>query len=171
MFYGEGASGQKGIYALLAGALTGVADTATAIPGGSGNLTAFNKVGSPPAPIRSDTSVVFYGEGAAGQQGIYTRIAGALAKVADTSTLIPLGSGNFTALSANPVLVGDVAAFTGSGSGGQQGVYYSQDGLLEEMADASSIFLTNALKLLGDLWAHIAQNHSVFCEHPRVVPH
>ena len=48
-----------------------IADTATAIPGGTGNFTALVHSGNPvaPSPVISGNNVAFFGAGAGGQQG------------------------------------------------------------------------------------------------------
>jgi hypothetical protein len=127
-FYGAGSGGQEGIYGAniaVPGNPVKVVDTATAIPGGSGNFTSFVP-GNPVAPAIDGTHVAFFGAGSAGQQGIYTAsviIPGNPVKIADTATAIPSGAGNFTAFPTNPKISGDYAAFTGNGSSGQQGIY------------------------------------------------
>jgi hypothetical protein len=77
-FRGTGALGQQGIYTSsdAPGSLTLLADKNTPIPGGSGNFTAFG-----PLPA----ATVFYGEGPAGQRGVYF----GKTVVADTHTPIP----------------------------------------------------------------------------------
>ena len=101
------------------------AGTNTPIPGGSGNFTNF-----PAAPSLSGSNSTFYGAGAGGQQGIYAKISGAVTKIADTTTAIPGGTGNFTTFTPpnpitppSPIISGDNVAFRASGSGGQSGVY------------------------------------------------
>jgi hypothetical protein len=123
VFYGTGSGGQRGIYSLINSSLLGVADTSTAIPGGSGNFTGFTRPGIPPNPIISGDNVVFYGAGSGGQQGVYARINGSLTRIADTTTAIPGGTGSFTAIPGEPVISGEGVAFVGHGSGGQQGIY------------------------------------------------
>jgi len=67
-----------------------VADAATAIPGGSGNFTAFAQSGVAPSPVISGNNVAFFGAGSGGQQGIYVldyvAQAGPPIKIADTAT-------------------------------------------------------------------------------------
>jgi hypothetical protein len=137
-FYGAGSGGQQGIYLqnrLIPGDPIRIADLNTPIPNGSGNFLSF--AGEPAIPtdplIPSDPTisgdnVVFYGAGSGGQRGIYVLINSLRLRVADTSTAIPGGSGNFTGFTRpgippNPIISGDNAVFYGEGSGGQQGVY------------------------------------------------
>jgi len=69
------AAGQQGIYVSQIGPPIKIADTATAIPGGTGNFTGFGNVSI------SATDVAFLGLGANGQQGIYDLTGGSLVKV------------------------------------------------------------------------------------------
>ena len=127
-FYGVGPGGQQGIYGADVAAPerpVRVVDTATAIPGGTGNFTSFVP-GNPVAPAVDGTRVAFFGAGSAGQQGIYSAsitVPGNPFKIADTATAIPGGSGNYTAFPADPTISGDYMAFAGTGSSGQQGIY------------------------------------------------
>ncbi len=124
VFAGTGAGGQRGIYGTTVGAVGPpfrIADTATAIPGGTGNFTEF-----PNGRSVSGDNVVFAGTGAGGQQGIYGATIGIVGppyKIADTATAIPAGTGNFTTFPAAPSISGDTVAFLGNGSSGQQGIY------------------------------------------------
>ena len=110
------ANPSQGIYTNVGGGVILVADEGTPIPGGSGSFTNFNN----PVSLGGG-DVAFRGVGS-GQRGIYTSIGGTLALVADLSTPIPGGSGNFTNF-GNPVsLGGGDVAFRGVGSG-QRGIY------------------------------------------------
>jgi hypothetical protein len=132
-FFGAGSGGQQGVYVstpddpIIPVAPVRIADTSTAIPGGTGTFTSFVP-GNPvaPNPSISGNKVVFFGAGSAGQQGIYAgdfSIQGPPIKIADTATAIPGGTGNFTAIPSEPCVSGDNVAFIGNGSGGQQGLY------------------------------------------------
>ena len=89
----------------------------TPIPGGSGNFIAF-----PNAPSLSGDSVAFVGNGAGGAQGIYAKF-GVIAppqRIADLTTPIPSGSGNFTSfypgdprIPGEPTVSGNNVAFVG----------------------------------------------------------
>jgi hypothetical protein len=134
VFPGLGSEGQRGIYTFIGGTLAVAADLSTAIPGGSGNFTAFGFV----IASLGGGDAAFSGFGSEGQRGIYTFIGGTLAVAADLNTAIPGGSGNFTAF-GNPVsLGGGDAAFLGSGSGGQSGIYTFIGGTLAVAADLST---------------------------------
>jgi hypothetical protein len=135
-FVGSGSAAQQGLYRVAAisppqvGSPFRLADTTTPIPDGNGNFTGF-----PAGPAISGSDVAFIGNGSGAQQGLYRVAAisppqvGSRLRIADTTTAIPGGSGNFTSFGsdqANPVdpaMSGDRLAFVGSGSGGQQGVY------------------------------------------------
>ncbi|MDA2921477.1 hypothetical protein MYX76_18630, partial [Desulfobacterota bacterium AH_259_B03_O07] len=111
---------QHGIYTDIGG-LGVVADFSTMIPGGTGTFTGF------PFLSLDGGNVAFLGFGTFGeQQGIYTDIGG-LGVVADLGTMIPGGTGNFTAFGA-PSLSGGNVAFKGSAPS-QQGIYTDIGGL------------------------------------------
>ena len=126
-FFGSGSQGQQGIYSRINSTLIRVADTTTAIPNGSGVFTAFFPGAPivPPDPSISGNNVAFFGIGSGGQQGIYAMMHSGLAKVADTGTTIPGGTGYFVAFQGGPVISGANVAFLGMGPSGQQGVYLS----------------------------------------------
>ena len=107
-------SGQDGIYTDI-GNLNVVADLNTLIPGGTGNFTSFDF----DSPLIDSGNVAFEGFGS-GQNGIYTDIGG-LNVVADLTSPIPGGSGNFTSFQM-PSLDDGSVAFRGLGSG-QNGIY------------------------------------------------
>src|SRR5262249_3051194 len=143
--------GQQGIYVSQISnqqsQLSKVADTATPIPGGIGNFTAFAPNGTPSDPCIGGDNVVFFGAGSGGQQGIYARVAGTLAKVADPGTAIPGGSGVFAtftnSLSASDPCIGQAPTdpailLYGTGAAGQQGIYKSIAGALSVVADTNT---------------------------------
>ncbi len=135
-FIGNGLNAQQGIYKVTmlippqVGPAVKIADTATAIPGGTGNFTAFGADQSHPIdPVMSGDRLAFVGSGSDGQHGVYTVGVNAppqagLVRLADTLSAIPSGSGNF--ISFGPVSISDTdIAFLGNGSDGQQGIYAS----------------------------------------------
>ena len=132
-FQASGASVQQGIYASIGGTLGVVADTHTAIPGGSGAFTSFDT-----RPSIYGTNSVFLGFGAASQQGIYTNIGGILGVVADTHTAIPGGSGTFT-LFDTPSLYGNSIVFDAFGNNGYQGIYIDTNGILTDVVDTNGV--------------------------------
>jgi hypothetical protein len=132
-FVGSGSGGQQGVYLLHAGSLGRVADTNTAVPGGSGNFINFWSY-----PGISGTNVVFDAEGTSSQQGYYAAInGGALTKIADTNTPIPGGTGDFlfNATPANPCIDGSNVLILEHGSGGQEGIYFWSAGVLSKVVD------------------------------------
>ncbi len=128
-FSATGNSGQQGIYATTGGSLHVIANTSTAIPGGTGSFISF-----PDAQVVSAGNVAFIGQGNA-QGGVYTDIGG-LNAVADGTTPIPSGTGNFSSFSALAFSGGSVA-FLATGSGTQQGVYTNYGGTLTRVIDKS----------------------------------
>lgn len=95
-FSGRGADGQSGIYLDSDGKLDVVVDTTTPIPGGSGTFGDLEFVPGLTAAFGNfsldGTDIAFYGYGADGRRGVYTRIDGRLDVVADTTTVLPGGS-------------------------------------------------------------------------------
>ncbi|NPT62632.1 hypothetical protein [Paraburkholderia elongata] len=92
-----------------------VVDTTTAIPGGSGNFTAFVPQDPifPPDPAISAGNVAFWGAGGTGQQGIYALRYGTLVKVPDLNTAVLGGSGTFFSWPPDPCISGANVAFRG----------------------------------------------------------
>ncbi len=141
-FIGNGSGAQQGLYTVAiltppqVGSPLRIADTATAIPGGSGNFTSFGSDQAHPIdPAISGDRLAFVGSGSAGQQGIYGASAAAIGppnKIADTTTTIPGGSGNFASFGAVSVSATDVA-FLGHGAGGQTGIYDATGGQLSKV--------------------------------------
>jgi hypothetical protein len=118
-----------------------VAGFATPIPGGTGNFTGF-----PSAPSISGENVAFVGNGAGIVQGVFAKY-GVLTppqRVADTSTPIPGGSGNFTGFGNVSISATDVA-FLAVGANGQQGIYDVTGGKLVKVVDRSDILNGRAI--------------------------
>ena len=93
VFRGLGSSDQDGVYTDEGGTLRIVADTNTPIPGGTGNFAGFRF-----DPSIDSGSTAFAGGDTTGPlfRGVYTEIGGALSVVADSSTPVPGGTGNFS---------------------------------------------------------------------------
>ena len=110
-----------------------VADTDTAIPGGTGNFEDFG------TPSIGGGEVAFRGRGSFPQQGVYTDVSGSLRVVADLNTAIPGGTGNFD-IFTNPSIDGGDVAFSGfgfgSGSDFEGGLYVEVGGMLFEVIAA-----------------------------------
>jgi len=151
-FFGAGSGGQQGIYSAsitIPGNPVRVVDTATAIPGGSGNFTSFIP-GNPVAPAIDGARVAFFGAGSAGQQGIYvsdSAIPGNPVKIANAATAIPGGTGNFTSFGDVSLSATDVA-FLGYGSSGQQGIYALKENSLVKVVDLTDILNGRAITSL-----------------------
>jgi hypothetical protein len=126
-FGGQGspAPGNAGNYTTVTGPVTVVVNNITAFPGG-GTFNSFS------IPSISGITAVFAGGPAPGTAlGVFSRDGtGPLLTVANTSTPVPFGAGNFTAFTdpANggtlPSVSGPTVVFNGQG-GGRFGVYTS----------------------------------------------
>ena len=155
VFWGAGGGGQQGIYAIPSDPIfpaspMRIADTATAIPNGSGNFTAFSPDPAYPGdPTISGRAIAFYGAGTAGQQGIYyATLDGVLSRIADTTTFPPGGVSPFngfngaatvpprSGISGNTVVF--FATSSGNGSGQVRGIYRSAGGVLSTVADSNT---------------------------------
>jgi hypothetical protein len=134
-FHGAGSGGQEGIYSSTGGVLSVNYSQQTPIPGGTGNFTGFS------LPAAAGSNLVFYAEGTANQQGVYTDIGGSLQAVANLGTPIPGGTGNFTNFggpSGQPVLSGASVAFGAAGSGTQLGIYRWTGGISSVVANTNT---------------------------------
>jgi hypothetical protein len=138
VFYAQATSGsfvtQQGIYrAGTNGSLLVIADRNTAIPSGSGNFGHFDVIVS-----ASGGWVFFTGSDQfLSQSGAYVHNGVSLVKVANLSTPIPSGTGNFTGWSG-PSLHGTNLALRGFGSGNQEGIYWGTTNSLARVADKST---------------------------------
>jgi hypothetical protein len=118
-----------GIYVGGSDGLTAVADRKTPIPGGIGNFGYFG-----PATIEGDT-VAFAASGFDSRQGIYATRDGVLTPIADASTAVPGGSGNF--LFFGPLaLKGGTVAFQGYEDSFHSGLYVGRPGDLNKVVDS-----------------------------------
>jgi PEP-CTERM motif len=100
---------------------TKIADTNTAIPGGSGDFVSFG------SPSISGGNVAFSGADSNTQPGIYAYIGGTLVMIADTNTAIPGGSGDFASFGGRSSISGSNVAFLGAGSNTVPGIYADID--------------------------------------------
>lgn len=142
-FYATGPSGQIGIYSFIGDVLDVVADLSTPLPGGTGTFSAFGN------PWIYHGMVVFWGAGSQeGEEGIYTTAGGTLRVVADTTTPVPNGGGNFTGFDGGfsifptgqtcfPSLDYGKIVFCGTSSG-QEGIYLEDHGTLSTVADLNT---------------------------------
>jgi hypothetical protein len=111
-----------------------IADNTTPMPG-SGSTT-FNLALGPPS--LDNGSVAFFGQGGLAQ-GTYTNVSGSLVLVANNSTPIPGGTGNFLSFGFPPVLSNGTVAFDGSlPSGADAGLYWNLGGPLAAVVDRST---------------------------------
>ena len=131
--FGSGLPLQIGIYSTIGGMLDVIADRNTPTPpGGVFNFSGFGEV-----PSIDGGEVVFSGfRRNVFEPGIYSTIGGTLGVVADFTTAIPGGSGNFTSLFQPSISDGDVV-FRGFG-GAQQGIYSTVGGTLGVVADKTT---------------------------------
>jgi hypothetical protein len=121
-----------GIYIDIAGTLDVVADASTPIPGGTGNFGSFGD------PSISGTNVAFRGGEVDISEGIYIDVGGTLDVVADTSTPIPGGTGNFNAF-GEPSISGENVAFRHNpGVLPGSGIFIDVAGTLDVVADTST---------------------------------
>lgn len=108
-----------------------VADTSTAIPGGTGNFTGFGN-----ATAIDNGHVVFQARGDSGQQGIYHWAGGTLSRVADKTVNVPNGTGSYSFLSFFAYSVsGGRVVFQGAGTDGENGLYAWNGGTLTKLVD------------------------------------
>ena len=128
-----------GIYKYVDGALQTVADRDTPIPGGTGTFAFFRSEVS-----ISSGSVAFVGHGASGHEGIYTDHDG-LSIVADSSTPIPGGSGDFSELRGIWLDQANVA-FWGQSASGACGIYLFDNGSLSCIVDADTLIPPNDIE-------------------------
>jgi len=133
-FYGAGGGTSSGIYTGgVSSAPQVVADTTTAIPGGSGNFTSFGFF-----PAVSGGNVAFFGQGASGQRGIYATTGGSPGVVADRNTAVPDGTGNFR-LFFTPAISGANMGFRGTDAALNSGIYVRTGGSLQVVADTNTL--------------------------------
>lgn len=163
-FFGAGGNGQQGIYAQVNSSLVRVADTGTAIPAGTGSFTGFGDFSLCPVNARR---IGFVGLGSGDQAGVYSYVGGSLSMVADTATLIPDGVGTFTGFGGLSLLPQDPsrplrAAFMGSGTDGQQGVYSTASGSLARVADRNTPIPGGTGKFTGFGALSTASGHTAF---------
>ncbi len=124
-FYsGEGGAGREGIFKEVGGVLMLVANEITPVPGGGGG--SFTSFGDPVSLGGSE--VAFFGEGGAGESGIYKTVGGVPTLIANENTLIPGGGGtSFTDFFTPVSLGGGTVVFKGDGVG-LTGVYIAGTG-------------------------------------------
>jgi hypothetical protein len=107
-----------------------VADTKTAVPGGTGHFEEFLDV------VTNGGDVDFLAR-SAGRFGIYRDSGDSLSVVVDTNTPIPGGTGNFVRFS-NFSTDSNEAAFVAGGANFQEGVYLFRESSLSVIADRNT---------------------------------
>lgn len=135
-FHGAGSGNQEGIYTSTGGLPITAYNQQTHIPDGTGNFNFLS------LPSLSGASMTFIGSGSGGQEGVYTDIGGPLLAVANLTTQIPGGTGNFTGFGGGaglPVIQGASVAFAAAGSGGQAGIYRWSGGMNSLVANLSTV--------------------------------
>ncbi len=136
------AGGEEALYTETGGTLSRQVDTATAIPDGVGNFTALFR------PLLSEGNIAFSGLGSGNRTGIYLYDGLTVRRIADNSTPIPGGTGNFVNFSAHTIS-GQHVAVLATGSGGQRGVYIDRGHGLEKVLaqgdtlDGAAVTLVN----------------------------
>jgi hypothetical protein len=128
-FVGQGAGGLEGIYKVVGGVPSVVADTNTEIPGGSGSFTDLLE------PSLDEGAVAFRGLGV-DQVGVYADVGGILRVVADTGTPMPDAALYFEAFGF-PSLDDASAAFIGAG-GEQDGIYRGLEETISVLANSET---------------------------------
>jgi hypothetical protein len=127
----------EGYYAYENGSVTPIADLTTPIPSGVGN---FEFLWNPNEITSADAGrVVFVGEGANDQFGIYSARGGTLSRLVDTSTPVPGDTRAFRTF-RSPVLQGDRLAFVADLDDSTQGLYLHDltTGTLSVVADSNT---------------------------------
>jgi hypothetical protein len=135
VFLGFGSSGQQGIYrAIPEGPPVRVVDLSSQVPQSDFQFSQF--LGSPAV---GGSDVVFIANGIGNLHGIYRKSVDFSSVIADLSTPIPGGTGNFESFLGSPSASGNVVAFFGAGSNGQQGVYrLAPEGPPDRVADLNT---------------------------------
>jgi hypothetical protein len=121
------------------------AGTNTPIPGGSGY---FSSVGLP--SIHNGTVVFLDSPDSQylSVKGVYTSGPLGLAKIADTSTPVPGGTGNFTGFKRRPDIYGSNVTFIGTYGTGQEGVFLSNGSTITRIAGTGSAIPTTTTTFL-----------------------
>lgn len=132
-FFGLGSSGQQGVYAQT-GSLNKLIDLNTAIPNGAGNFTSYG------GWDLSNSTLAFTGSGNTSQGGVYTNNGGTNSRIADTTTPIPSGTGNFASNQFGSVgISGNSTVFQGgNNSNGTNGIYKDVGGTLSLVANMNT---------------------------------
>jgi hypothetical protein len=145
VFGGQGSGGQLGIFASIGGSLAAVATTSTPIPGTGG----FFSGGFGHAPVIDGTTVAFVGYGPT--PGVYAWTpGGGLARVADTTTAAPGGTGTFNDFNLLSVSIGGGrVAFGATTTTGQAGIYTGVPGSLQKVVGVGDVIDGKTVREVG----------------------
>lgn len=129
-------SGANGIASWMNGQMEGAITTTNgiAIPGGTSAFNSFI------VPTISKGVIAFCGGNYITREwGVFTSSTVSLARIADTNTPIPNGTGSFTSFGHFRCTIDNgTVAFPGQGSGGQEGVYTGNGSTLTRIADTNT---------------------------------
>jgi hypothetical protein len=125
---------QEGIYLFDGVTLRTVADTSMAFPGGTGNFIIFLS-----SLAIDGNKVAFRALGSGFQQGVYLFDGTSLVTVADTTTPIPGGTGNFFDFGFPVMTDGDTVAFLGISDSQKPGIYLFDRSGLRKVADTQTV--------------------------------
>ena len=90
VFFAEGTAGQRGLYLYENGALSRLADLNTPAPDSRGSFTSFGR------PRISGSNIVFLADTTNGGRGVFLYNSGSISVIADTMTIAPDRSNNFS---------------------------------------------------------------------------
>ena len=128
LFSGRGSDDQEGIYRFRDGTIESVVDRETTFPDVSINL-------SQSWPTIDGQTIAFRGS-SDGERAIYALTNGEIAKVADSTTPLPGGTGKFNTFGP-PVISSGQIVFEAETSSGQ-GIYAYEDETLRTVADTTT---------------------------------
>lgn len=144
-FFGShpGTTLQAGLYWLLNGKLSLIADLNTTAPGSFGTFNAFG------GPAVSGNTVVFHATTSDGNEGMYAKTGNDPVRViADLNTPVPGGSGTFTAFQSDPAIDGNMIAFRAF-SGIGAGLYVTELASLVKIIDQNDSIEGKHILYLG----------------------
>jgi hypothetical protein len=119
-----------GVYTAPGGTVTRVADTTSAIPGGTGNFTQFSNLsaGADRVAFVGDSSTTTSG------YGVYSAASGVLSPVVDLGTPVPDG-GSFTRFNRGTAVAGGTTYFSATQSSGAVGLFSAAGGSVTRLVD------------------------------------
>jgi len=141
-----------GLYLFDGTTLRNVADTASAVPDGTGTFTDFF------APAMSDRNLAFVGRDIAGDGSIEFFNGNTLSVVANTNTPIPGGTGHFVAVAGAPALSEGNVAFAARGSGMEDGIYLATHELVSPAKAWVGLKNSDDIGLKVDLQVDVFKN-------------